>query len=75
VLRYRSGHAQGFWREVAALRAEWCIPAVMDRWRRCRSRRPGGRAGGRHAGVTALAVLAVTAALAVLRRRPGTGTV
>ena len=38
----------------------------MDRWRRWRSRRPAGRAGARRAGVTALALLVVTAALAVL---------
>jgi hypothetical protein len=38
----------------------------MDRWRRWRSRRPVGRAGARHAGLTALALFAVTAALAVL---------
>src|SRR5271165_518109 len=45
----------------------WCISAVMDRWRRrWRSRRPAARAGARRAGVTALALLAVTAALAVL---------
>jgi hypothetical protein len=42
----------------------WCIPAVMDLWqRRWRPRRPTGRAGARRAGVTALALLAVTAAL------------
>ncbi len=39
---------------------------MMDRWRRWRSRRPAGRAGAWRAGVTALAVLIVTAALAVL---------
>lgn len=38
----------------------------MDGWRRWQPRRPEGRAGGRRAGVTALAVLLVTAALAVL---------
>ena len=32
----------------------------MDRWRRWRSRRPAGRADARRAGVTALALLAVT---------------
>src|SRR5208282_1963738 len=47
-------------------RAKWCIPAVMDPWRRWRSRRPGGRTGTRRAGVTALALLAVTTALALL---------
>ena len=57
--------ACGFWRGVEPW-AEWCIPAVMDRWRRWRPRGPAGRAGARRAGVTALAVLAVTAALAVL---------
>ena len=46
--------------------AGWCIPAVMDRWRRWRSRRPAERAGARRVGVTALALLVVTAALAVL---------
>ena len=38
----------------------------MDRWGRWRPRKPAGRAGTRRAGVTALAVLLVTAALAVL---------
>ena len=48
------------------MRARWCIPAVMDRWRSWRSRSPTGRAGARRAGVTALALFVVTAALAVL---------
>ena len=48
------------------MRAARCIPAVMDRLRRWRPRRPAGRAGTRRARVTALAVLIVTAALAVL---------
>src|SRR5262249_40534597 len=44
----------------------WCIPAVMDRLRNLRPhRRPGG-IGARRAGITALAVLAGTAALAIL---------
>ena len=51
---------------MPAERAQWCIPAVMDHWRRWHPRRPAGRAGARHARVTALAVLMVTAALAVL---------
>ena len=38
----------------------------MDRRGRWRPRKPAGRAGARRAGVTALAVLLVTAALAVL---------
>jgi hypothetical protein len=38
----------------------------MDHWRRWRSRRPAGRAGARRAGVTALALFAVTTTLAVL---------
>ena len=38
----------------------------MDRWRRWRSRGPAGRASPRHAGWIALAVLGMTAALAVL---------
>lgn len=38
----------------------------MDRWRRWRARRPAGRAGAWRDGVTALVLLAVTAALAVL---------
>jgi hypothetical protein len=38
----------------------------MDRWGRWRPRRPAGRAGARRAGVTALALFAVTAGLAML---------
>jgi len=38
----------------------------MDRWRRWHPHRPASRAGARRAGVTALALLVVTAALAVL---------
>ena len=48
------------------MRAQWCISAVMDRWRSWRSRRLTSRAGARRAGVTALALFVVTAALAVL---------
>src|ERR1039458_2998084 len=56
-----------FWRAVSVVREQWCIPTVMDRWRGWRARRPGGdRLGARRAGVTALAVLVVTAGLAVL---------
>ena len=51
---------------MAAAQPEWYIPAVMDRLRSWRSLRPTGRAGARRAGVTALAILVVTAALAVL---------
>ena len=39
---------------------------MMDRWRRWRSRSLTSRAGARRAGVTALALFVVTAALAVL---------
>jgi hypothetical protein len=46
--------------------AHWCIPAVMDRWRRCLPRRPTSRAGMRRARVTVLALLAVTVTLALL---------
>lgn len=56
----------GFWREVSAACAHWCICAVMDRLRRWLSRRPTSRADVRRARVTALALLVVTAALAVL---------
>jgi hypothetical protein len=38
----------------------------MGRWRRRYLREPGGRAGARRAGLTALALFAVTAVLAVL---------
>ena len=48
------------------MRAQWCISAVMDRWRRWRSRSLTSRADARRAGVTALALFVVTAALAVL---------
>jgi hypothetical protein len=51
---------------MSAVRAQWCIPAVMDCLRRWGARRPAGRAGARRAGATALAVLVVTAGLAVL---------
>jgi hypothetical protein len=45
--------------------ARWCIPAVMDFWRRrWRARRSAGPASARRAGVTALALLAAAAALA-----------
>lgn len=45
--------------------AHWCMPALMDSWRsRWRSRRSAGRANAWRAGVTALALLTVTAALA-----------
>ena len=53
-----------FRREVAAMRTHWCICAVMDRLRRWLARRPTGRAGVRRAGVTALALLVVTAVVA-----------
>ena len=55
-----------FWRGLAAVRARWCIPAVMGRWSRWRPRRPTGRAGARRVRVTALAVFGVAAGLAVL---------
>ena len=48
------------------MRAQWCISAVMDRWRSWRSRRLTSRADARRAGVTALVLFVVTAALAVL---------
>ena len=48
------------------MRPRWCISAVVDRWRRWRARRPGGRAGRWRLGVSALAVLVLTAGLAVL---------
>src|SRR5215469_11403037 len=47
------------------MRPGWYIPAVMDHLRGWRSRMPTSRAGARRAGMTALAVLAVTAGLAV----------
>ena len=53
-----------FRREVAAMRMHWCICAVMDRLRHWLARGPTGRAIVRRAAVTALALLAVTAAVA-----------
>ena len=53
-------------REISGVQGQWCIPAVMNRWRRWLPRRPVGRAGARRAGLTALGLLAVTAVLAVL---------
>jgi hypothetical protein len=38
----------------------------MDRWERWRPRKPAGRVGARRAGVTALALFALTAGVAVL---------
>jgi hypothetical protein len=58
--------ARRFQREVAAVRPVWCISAVMDRLKRWRSHGLTGTVGRRRAGVTALALLAVTAALVVL---------
>jgi hypothetical protein len=49
-----------------SIRSVWCIPAVMDRLKRWRPRRPAGQVNRRRAGVTALVLLAVTAALVVL---------
>jgi hypothetical protein len=49
-----------------SIRSAWCIPAVMDRLKRWRSRGRAGPLGRRRAGVTALMLLAVTAALVVL---------
>ena len=57
---------QVFWSEVSAVGPAWCISAAMDGLSRWRSRLPGGRAGARRAGVSALALFAGTAALAVL---------
>ena len=57
---------QVFWSEVCAVRPAWCICAVMDRLRRWRSCGPGGRAGARHAGVTALILFAAAVTLALL---------
>jgi hypothetical protein len=58
---------RSFWRGVSAAWAHWCIPTMMDLWRRhWRLRRPTGRAGAQRAGVIALALLVVTAAMAVL---------
>jgi hypothetical protein len=51
------------------VRLHWCIPAGMKFRSGPWCRRPAGQVGARRAGVTVLALLAVTAALAVLLAR------
>ena len=48
------------------MRAEWCISAVMDRWRRRGSGKSGARAGAWRAGLAALATAALAVMLGVL---------
>src|ERR1035438_6470741 len=58
--------APGFPGAECSRRTAWCIPAMMGCLRRWRLRKVAMRVGARRAGVIALAVLIVTAALAVL---------